>query len=90
MFVVAELLESRIDAVATNRVCWGSHSALVAIVSHLPELDVDLDVLGSRRVAGLTDDEVDALWSRVHVASDSLPSLVPSSVAHNPPDSVGE
>jgi hypothetical protein len=34
MSTVVELLEGRIDTAATNRVRWGSHSALVAIVPH--------------------------------------------------------
>jgi hypothetical protein len=63
---------------------------MVAAVSHFPELDVDLEVLRSRRNAGLTEGEVDALWSRVHTTTDSLASHVPSSVARSPPDSEGE
>jgi hypothetical protein len=31
----------------------------IAAVSHFPELDVDLEVLGSRRNVRLTKDEVD-------------------------------
>jgi hypothetical protein len=38
---------------------------LVAAVLHFPELDADLEVLGSKHSAGLIDDEVDALWSHV-------------------------
>jgi Trp operon repressor len=76
--------------VAANRVCWESHSTLVATMSHFLELDADLEVLESDHFTGLTEDEVDALWSRVRVASDLLASHVPSSVARHPPDSVGE
>jgi hypothetical protein len=39
---------------------------------------------------GLTEDEVDALWSLVRTAVDLLTSHVPSSVAHNPHDGVGK
>jgi hypothetical protein len=67
-----------------------SHSALVATVSHFLELDVDLEVLGSGRSVELTEDEAEALWSRVRAASDSLASYIPSSVAHNSPDGTGE
>jgi hypothetical protein len=74
----------------TNGVCWGSHSALVVAVSHFPDLDADLEVLGSGHSAGLIEDEVDALWSWVCMAADSLVSHVPSLVAHNPPDGAGE
>jgi hypothetical protein len=54
------------------------------------ELDVDLEVLRFGRNAGLTEDEVDALRSRVRVAANSLTSHVLSSVARNPPDGAGE
>jgi hypothetical protein len=90
MSVVAERLEGQIDAAATNGVRWGSCSALIAIVSHFPVLDVDLEVLGSGRNAGLTEGEEDALWSRVCIATDSLALHVPPSVAHNPPDNSRE
>jgi hypothetical protein len=36
MSTVAELLESRIDAVATNMVHWGSCTMLVAVILHFP------------------------------------------------------
>jgi hypothetical protein len=38
----------------------------------------------------LTEDQADALWPLVDVASDSLASLTRSSVAGDPPDSAGE
>jgi hypothetical protein len=63
---------------------------LVAAVSHFPELRAELEVLRSRHSVDLTEDEVDALWIQVHAASDSLVLHVPSLVAHNPPDAVGE
>jgi hypothetical protein len=60
---VVEWLKGRIDAATANRVRWGSCSALVAVVSHFPEPDADLEVLGSGRNAGLTEGEVDAVWT---------------------------
>jgi hypothetical protein len=63
MSTVAELLEGQIDTVAANVARWGSHSALVATVSHFPELDTNLEVLGSGHSVGLTMDEMDALSS---------------------------
>jgi hypothetical protein len=72
MAVVTEQLDDRIDAAAANRVCWGSHSTLVAAVLHFPDLGTDLEVLGTERNMGLKEDEVNALWSRVHAAADSL------------------
>jgi hypothetical protein len=49
-----------------------------------------MEVHGFGRSAGLIEDEVDALWSQVRTATDSLASHVPSSVAHNPPNGAGE
>jgi hypothetical protein len=72
-----------------NGVCWGSHSTLVAAMSHFLELKTDLEVLGSGRSVDLTEDEAYALWTRVRSAPDLLVSYVPSSVARNPPDSMG-
>jgi hypothetical protein len=88
--VVAEHFEGRIDATAANGVHWGSHSMLVAAMSHFPELDADLEVLESRRNGGLKGGMVDSLWSLVCMATDSLASHFPSLVARNLPDSVGE
>jgi hypothetical protein len=90
MSTAAELLEGQIDATTANRVCWESRSMLVAAVSHFPKLKTELEVLGSGRSADLIEDEADALWIQVHMASDSLVLHVPSSVARNPPDSTGE
>jgi hypothetical protein len=67
-----------------------SRSALVPTVSHFLELKTELEVLRSGRNADLIEDEANALWTQVHVTSDSLASYVPSSIAHNPPDGVGE
>jgi hypothetical protein len=89
MSAVVEQLKRQIDVAAANEVHWGSRYVLVVAVLHFPELGIDLEVLGSRRGAGLIEDEVDALWSKVRVATDSLESHVPSSVARNPPDGAG-
>jgi hypothetical protein len=61
---------------------------LVAILSHFPELKSELELLGSRWNADLSDDQADALRPLVSVPSDSLASLVPSSFAHDPPNDV--
>jgi hypothetical protein len=63
MSTVAKQFEGRIGVTIANRVHSGSRSALVATVSHFPELDADLEVLRSRHNVGLTEGEVDALWS---------------------------
>jgi hypothetical protein len=46
---------------AANEVHWGPHSTLVATVSQFPELEIDLEVLGSRRSVSLTEDEANTL-----------------------------
>jgi hypothetical protein len=63
---------------------------LVATVLLFPELDVDLEVLSYGRNVGLTEDEVDALWSWVRATVDSLTSHIPPSTSCNPPDNAGE
>jgi hypothetical protein len=78
------------DTEAANEVRWGSHSALVAVMLHFPELKSELELLGSEGNVDLTDHEVDALWTRVREDLDSLVPYVPSSVACNPPDGAGE
>jgi hypothetical protein len=45
------------------------------------ELKSELELLGSERNADLTNDQVDAFWPLLSVASDSLALLVPSSFA---------
>jgi hypothetical protein len=90
MFTIMELLEGWIDTVAVNGVYWGSHSALVAAVSHFPELRSKLELLRSGRNADRIEDEADDLWTWVRAASNLLAPYVPSSVAHDPPDGVGE
>jgi hypothetical protein len=82
-------VESRIDAATANGVRWGTQSTLVTILSHFPELKSELELLGARRNADMFDNQADALWPLVSVASDSLASLVPSSFACDPPDGVG-
>jgi hypothetical protein len=87
--MVAELLEGRIDTVVVNGVHWGAQSALVATLSHFLELNFELQLLGFRRNADLADEQADALWLLVSMASDSLASLVPSSIARDPLDDAG-
>jgi hypothetical protein len=88
--MVAELLKGRIDAVAANKVRWGTRSALVATLSPFLELKSELELLGSGHNANLIEDQSDALWPLVDVNSDSLASFVPSLVDCDPPDGAGE
>jgi hypothetical protein len=86
--MVAEEVENRVNTTAANGVRWGTRFALVVILSHFHELKSELELIGSGRDANLSDDQVDALWPLVSVALDSLASLVPSSLAHEPPNDV--
>jgi hypothetical protein len=72
---------------------WSSmegRCALVAVLSHFPELKSKLELLESERNADLSDDQADALWPLVSTTSDSLASLVPSSFAHDSPHDAEE
>jgi hypothetical protein len=59
----AEQIEGRVDAAATNGVNWGSWLALTTVLSHFPELELELELLGSGYNADLTKDEMEALWT---------------------------
>jgi hypothetical protein len=59
-------------------------------MSHFLELKTELELLGSGQNVDLDEGQADALWPLVSVASDSLALLVPSSMARDPPDDVGE
>jgi hypothetical protein len=83
---VAEKVENRINRVVANGVRWRTRSALVAVLAYFPELEPELELLGSGRDTHLNDDWVDALRPLVSVASDSLASVVPSSLARDPLD----
>jgi hypothetical protein len=88
--MVIELLEHQINTTAANRVFWRTRSALVVAMWHFSELKSELELLRFRRNADLIEDQAESLWTRVRVASNSLASHVPSSVACSPPDGTGE
>jgi hypothetical protein len=67
----------------------GAGSVLVATLSHFLELKSELELLGSRQNAHLTNDQASSLWPLLSVTSDLLVSLVPSSFACDPPDDAG-
>jgi hypothetical protein len=83
-----EDVENWINTATTNGVQWGTRSALVVVLSHFPELEPELELLGSGRDADLSNNWADALWPLVSAAPYSLASLVPSSLAHDPLDDV--
>jgi hypothetical protein len=63
---------------------------LTAVLSHFPEMDVKLDLLGSGYNTNLSCDEMETLWTQTNRASYSLSSRVPPSAACSPPDDAGE
>jgi hypothetical protein len=86
--MVVELLEGWTDTTTTNGVHWGTWSALVSALLHFLKLENELELLGSGRNADQTKDQVNALWTRVCTATDSLELHVPPLVALKPPDIV--
>jgi hypothetical protein len=84
--IVVDEVEGQINTMATNGVRWGTRFTLVAALSHFLELKSELELLRFGQNADLSDDQMDALWPLVSVASDSLASLVPSSLARDPPN----
>jgi hypothetical protein len=62
---------------------------LAATLSHFPELDTKLETLGSGRNTDLTEGWVDAFWTQVRAASDSVVSHVFPLVPRSPPDGDG-
>jgi hypothetical protein len=84
--MVVEMLEAQIDIAGANGVRYGTRSALVATLSHFLELQTELELLRSGRIVDLTEDQADALSPLMSAASDSLASLIPSSVARDPPN----
>jgi hypothetical protein len=56
-----EQIKDCIVAMATNGVCWGTRSMLVATLSHFPELGTKLELLGSGCSVDLMEGQVDAL-----------------------------
>jgi hypothetical protein len=85
-----ELLKGRVNVTTANGVRWGTRFALVVVLSHFPELETNLELLGTERNTDLMEDQMDALWTQVRSASDSLASHVLPSVTHSPPDGAGE
>jgi hypothetical protein len=53
---VAELLKGRVKATAANGLPWGTRSALIAALSHFPEMEAELEFLRSGRNMALMED----------------------------------
>jgi hypothetical protein len=60
----SRLTETQVNAMAINGVQWGACLALTVVLSHFPELEVELDLLGSGYNADLTSDEMEVLWTQ--------------------------
>jgi hypothetical protein len=60
-----------------------------AALLHFLELGPELELLKSGYNADLMEDQVDALWTQVCLASDLLVSFVPPSDARDSPDDAG-
>jgi hypothetical protein len=88
--IAAELLEGLVDVVTTNKVRWGTRSALVDTLSHFPELEAELEILRFGRNTALMEDQVDALWILACPATDLLASHILPSVARGTVDGAGE
>jgi hypothetical protein len=63
---------------------------LTTVLSHFPELGLELELLGSRYNADLAKDEIEVFWTRTCQALESLSSRVPPSFACSPPDDARE
>jgi hypothetical protein len=63
---------------------------LVATLSQFLELKSDLELLRSGCNAVMTEDQADALWTWVCLASDSLVSHISPLITCNPPNDAGE
>jgi hypothetical protein len=57
----ADQVEDRVDTAATNRVHWGARLTLIATLSHFPELEPELELVGSGCNADLAKGQVNAL-----------------------------
>jgi hypothetical protein len=56
----------------TGSIGGGGWLALTAILSDFPELELELELLGSEYNANLTKDEMEVFWIRTHRALESL------------------
>jgi hypothetical protein len=59
---IIEQIEGRVDAVAANGVHCRAWLALIAVLSHFPELELELELLRFGYNADLMKDEMEDLW----------------------------
>jgi hypothetical protein len=60
LFSIADLIKGCVDAVVVDGVHWGAQLALTVVLSHFPELEPELLLLGSGYNADLTVGQLDA------------------------------
>jgi hypothetical protein len=87
---VVDLIKGHINVVTANGVHWGTRLALITTLSQFPKLEPELELLGSGHNADLTENQLDALWTRTRRASESLSSSVLPSNARNSPGDTRE
>jgi hypothetical protein len=68
----ADLVKGYVNAVAANGVQWGVQLELTAILSNFPELEPELELLGSWYNADLMLGQLEAFWTQTRLASESL------------------
>jgi hypothetical protein len=90
LFSTVNPIKGHVDAAAANRVHLGAWLALTAVLSHFPELELELELLGFGYNADLVKDEMGVFCISTSRASKSLSLSVPPLVAHSPPDSARE
>jgi hypothetical protein len=86
----ADLIEGHIDAAAANEVLRWARLALAAVLSHIPKLELELELLRPSNNVDLTRDLVEVFWTQSCRALESLSSRVHPSVARSPPNGTGE
>jgi hypothetical protein len=59
--LVAELIEGYVNTMASNVIHYRTWSTLTAALSHFPNLETELELLGSGRNADLMESQLDAL-----------------------------
>ena len=83
---VVDAVEDRLDAAASSGVRWGPRSSLVVALSHFPEPEAELGLLGSGWDAETSEAELERLWELTGPTADALAANVSASMARGSPD----
>jgi hypothetical protein len=68
----------------------GARLSLTTVLSHFPELESELGLLGFRYNASLTDGEMEILWTRTRRVSETISSRVFLSATRSPREDAKE